>query len=246
MAKLLRSLAKVNALSFMLPLALLSAAGSASRVSTTSCQSWPAICASHLITNALEGSNRLSAASIALEALGIQDNTVVNRFAMDREDKVRGCYTSHVATLRNACATMKRQKIDKFNLLMLEDNFEVVQPSSVAHDLIQEVNTFAAAEGNSFDVIHLGYMMYVPGLRIQRSPNLGSNIVQLLASSNATAVGTSGYIISDSGAEKLLAYDQRNGGYAGVPLPNVFATLYPSTRYAVFPMLVHRSGSSVL
>jgi hypothetical protein len=63
--------------------------------------------------------------------------------------------------------------------------FQVV--SSVARFLQQQ-------ESTRWDVFHLAYMMYVPGLRFEREKG-NENVVQMVAEATA-AVGTSSYIVS--------------------------------------------------
>jgi hypothetical protein len=54
------------------------------------------------------------------------------------------------------------------------------------------------------------------------------------------SVGTSSYIISKSGVDRLLAYHDANGYQEAIP--NVMAKLYSSSRYAAYPMIFHRAG----
>jgi hypothetical protein len=66
-------------------------------------------------------------------------------------------------------------------------------------------------------------------------------IVQLICGPSS-ALGTTAYLINRRGIEALVANDDRTGGYCGVPIPDTMARLFPKSRYAAFPMPMHRAS----
>ena len=51
-----------------------------------------------------------------------------------------------------------------------------------------------------------------------------------------SAVGTSAYMVSKSGVESMLA-DYRANKFTDA-VPNIMAKLFPSSRYAAYPMVI--------
>jgi hypothetical protein len=141
---------------------------------------------------------------------------------------------------------MRRANRDQYHVLVLEDNIALAYEGSTNQSVATALKSIATLLQSSVtcDVLHLGYMMYVPALRVRSMREEGHDgIVQLFSTSNATAVGTSAYIISAQGVRKLLQYDAQQGGYVpGKAIPNVMAEVFPDSRYALYPMLLHRSG----
>ena len=114
-----------------------------------------------------------------------------------------------------------------------------------------------------WDVFHLAYMMYVPGLslhptdtdnsdtntnnsddaaaatRAAGNRNRRRSVVRMRADAQAS-VGTSAYVISRSGVDAFLAHHAAHGYTEAVP--NVMATLFPATRFAAYPMPLHRAA----
>jgi hypothetical protein len=209
-------------------------------------RSWDFLHESFLITTADESSTRMQSTKGVLSRLEL-DKITLKKFAVDREDKVRGCYTSHMAVLREVSHAMQKQNRDSYYVLMLEDNIALAYENSANQavlEALQSIGSFLNSAAVTCDVLHLGYMMYVPGLRARSLRQEGHpGIVQLFSTSNATAIGTSAYFISAQGVQKLLQYDVAQGGYVpGKAIPNVMAEVFPDSRYALYPMLLHRSG----
>jgi hypothetical protein len=117
-----------------------------------------------------------------------------------------------------------------------------------------------------WDVFHLAYMMYVPGLSLHPTDTDNSDhtdtknsddaaaatsatpraagsrkrsVVRMRADAQAS-VGTSAYVISRSGVDAFLAHHAAHGYTEAVP--NVMATLFPATRFAAYPMPLHRAA----
>lgn len=134
-------------------------------------------------------------------------------FKPDDGDRVRGCYTSHISVLKEIQKKFKSRK--DYRVLVLEDNLETTL--RMDKNVINSVGGFMDNNAGDWDVFHLAYMMYVPGLSLKKLPyaeGLGDdykkNIVQMLADSSSS-VGTSAYGISKSGVEQILTYDKANG-----------------------------------
>ncbi len=89
---------------------------------------WSFIDAAFLITcpNA-DGSNpRLDKAWRQIEQVGLADLTEVREFGTDNEDRVRGCYTSHITVLSEAEKRFAdRDPSEPLNVLVLEDNLSI-------------------------------------------------------------------------------------------------------------------------
>lgn len=211
----------------------------ASSSSTSPAVDWSFLDAVYLITASPNGkpASRVETVRIELEKAGLWDKTLVKAFKTDDEDRVRGCYASHMAVLKEVQSKFKTKK--EYRVLILEDNLEATAGltpqvvSSVARFLRQQEDT-------RWDVFHLAYMMYVPGLRFEREKN-NENVVQMVAEATA-AVGTSSYIVSKAGVDTLLRHDKEKRGFQGDAIPNVMSELFPSTRFASYPMVFHRAG----
>ena len=81
-------------------------------------------------------------------------------------------------------------------------------------------------------------MMYVPGLSLAKLPR--SNDIVRMYSDAGSSVGTSAYIISQTGIKSVLS-KHREQGYTEA-IPNIMAQLFPDSRYAAYPMMFHRAG----
>jgi len=92
--------------------------------------------------------------------------------------------------------------------------------------------------------VHLAYIMYVPGLSVEgiggEADPWDGRIVRLRCNADSV-LGTTAYVISRSGLDAVLA-EHRRVGYVDA-IPNVMARLFPSSRYAAFPMPLHRAAS---
>jgi hypothetical protein len=172
------------------------------------------------------------------------DKVKVVKFKTDNEDRVRGCYTSHMSVLRQVQKTFGKK--DDYRVLILEDNIEIT--SGMSDTVIEAVADFVEKK-QSWDVFHLAYMMYVPGLKLQKLASIkeeeetavvdNGNIVRMIAE-EGVAVGTSSYIVSKSGLQALLKYDNEMGFTDAIP--NIMSKLFPVSRYAAYPMVFHRAG----
>jgi len=175
-----------------------------------------------------------------------------------------GCYTSHIKVLEEISQRYPhgRQEAGRlYYALVLEDNLELTRVhdraqdgEGVMRDLRRFVGDGPVRESSSsstgsisdsdrsiskqWDVLHLAYMMYVPNLNLKRTDSY-DHVVQMIADQNA-AVGTSAYLISSTGVDKVLTRHAERGYVDAIP--NVMSQLFPESRYAVYPMLFHRAG----
>ena len=197
---------------------------------------WSFLDGVYLITTSLDGNKRLEHTKGQLTDVGLWDRVNVKVFPPDNEDRVRGCYTSHIAVLEEISVKYKNKP--NYSVLILEDNLEITR----RHDTntIESVSNFVKSTNDygKWDAFHLGYMMYVPGLNLIKSET--KNIVHMYTDVG-TAVGTSAYIISKSGVAKILNHHKEYGYTEAIP--NIMALLFPDTRYAPYPMLFHRAAS---
>jgi len=210
---------------------------------------WSFVDAAYLITcPSSDGRNpRLDAAWRQLQAIGLDSKTEVCEFSTDDEDRVRGCYMSHISVLEKAASHFaSRDRSEGLNILVLEDNLSI--SPRIAQDTLDSVADFFlhSRQNNDgvgikeWDMVHLAYNMYVPGLSVKRIPK-ESHVIQLRCNANS-ALGTTAYMISRSGLDRLLSEHRRTGYIPGDAIPNLMARLFPKSRYAAFPMPLHRSA----
>lgn len=235
-------------------------------------EDWKFLDAIYLITTDKSKSSRLQQTQQALQDCQLSNLVQIRSFPTDDENRVRGCYTSHIKVLKEIQRQFARKT--QYQVLILEDNLEMTP--NVRREIIQAMESFLTSSP-SWDIFHLAYMMYVPGLKLlqlNRHPailtsssneedNTNNNdisgqstsqidyrqfpwskhIVQMFAEKTAV-VGTSAYIISKHGVERLLQHDARYGFTEAIP--NIMASLFPTTRFACYPMLFHRAGRTIL
>lgn len=214
----------------------------------------------YLVTTSGANNNRLGMAKSQLEEAGLWDGVTVRTFPVDTADKVRGCYNSHIAVLQEIQNKYKWKLKRNYHALILEDNLETAQGMQIP-EVLQSVRSFITQSAG--DVCYLAYMMYVPGMSLKRIKpattngrsrlnmategsiaDVSDHVVQMRSQGGSAVVGTTAYIISASGVDKILRYDRENKGYvSGEAIPNVMAKIFASTRFAAYPMLFHRSGT---
>ena len=176
---------------------------------------WDFIDAVYLITTTLSSTtDRLEKTKEQLEKVGLLDKVKVKTFVPDDEDRVRGCYTSHIKVITEIDKQLGRKK--DYKVLILEDNLEAT--GGMRPEILDSIQDFLVAPQREWDVFHLAYMMYVPGLSLSKLPE--KNIVRMTATQQA-AVGTSAYLISKSGVKSMLE-DYRQNSYTEA-VPNILA-----------------------
>lgn len=200
-------------------------------LSTSSLPDWSFVDDVFLITTTSPNNDRLELTKQQLQKCNLWDRVQVRQFQPDDGDRVRGCYTSHVEIMQEIQQRHKGKQ--DYRCIVVEDNLEVTQRCST--DVIDSVGEFVSSNGG-WEVFHLAYMMYVPGLSLHK---IGGSVVQMQATAQAS-VGTSAYIISKSGVDRFLANHAQHGYTEAVP--NIMAELFPTTRYAAYPMPLHRAA----
>mmetsp|Transcript_20218 Transcript_20218/g.22596 ORF Transcript_20218/g.22596 Transcript_20218/m.22596 type:complete len:406 (+) Transcript_20218:373-1590(+) len=219
---------------------------------------WSFLDGVYLITcpNADPGGRRLEQAREILEKANLWDMVEIKAFDTDDEDRIRGCYTSHISVLEDAKKKLllssssnnilkemfqniftlssdsnllnSNNMIQKKKILVLEDNIGLTGKLDVTG--LQAIRKYVESDDNEWDVMHLAYIPYVPSLVV--SPSETDRIVQL-SCGIGSALGTTAYIIQDSAIEILLRQDREQSYYAAIP--DVMAELFPDTRFAAFP-----------
>lgn len=226
---------------------------------------WSFVDAVYLITcpNADPGSVRLNNAKGILSDLGLMDKVEIKEFETDDEDRIRGCYTSHISVLQDAIGQIEQNGSslgDKTNkdfwqqlssifidpptsksdndsngerrqarVMVLEDN--IGTSGCLDQSTLDAVSSFTSRPDSSWDMIHLSYIPYVPNLLVSKTDD--SNVVKL-SCGIGSALGTTAYIINESGMKSLLREHNEKGYYAAIP--DVMALQFPETRYASFPV----------
>jgi len=201
---------------------------------------WSFLDAAYLITCPDDdGSNpRLDRVLPLLRQVGLGDLVEVRSFERDDADRIRGCYSSHISVLQEAQRRVEGKR--ECNILVLEDNIDVSpRLSSDTLAAVREYVTDPAAGPR--DMVHLAYIMYVPGLRVERTSGARERIVRLLCTPDSV-LGTTAYLVTRSGLDALLAEHARHGYSHGDAIPNVMARLFPESRYAASPMPFHRAA----
>ena len=150
---------------------------------------WSFLDATYVITcPAADGSNpRLDGARRALAEVGL-DDWEPREFEPDDEDRVRGCYTSHIAVLEEAGRRFAGK--EDVNVLVIEDNLSL--STRLCGSTLEAVRTFLSGSGVARDVMHLAYIMYVPGLAVERVQRPGGGeeeSIVLLKSSIDSVLG---------------------------------------------------------
>lgn len=203
---------------------------------------WSFIDAAYVITcPQADGSNpRLDRAWSQLQAVGLDTRCEVAEFQPDDEDRIRGCYTSHISVLEAAAARFADKPADEpLNILVLEDNLSI--SPRISQGTLDSIKRFLSAGSTmgARDMVHLAYIMYVPGLSVETIPS-EEHVVRLKCNADSV-LGTTAYIISRSGLDAIMA-EHRRAGYVDA-IPNVMARLFPESRFAAFPMPLHRAAT---
>ena len=194
---------------------------------------WSLIDTGYLITcpNGDPESLRLKRSLEIIKSVRLEDKMTTLEFETDDEDRIRGCYNSHIETLKRAKRDLSSS--NKYSVLVMEDNVSV-SPNLSASTLS---SLAAFSSRNQWDMLHLAYIMYVPSLVVTKTASPG---VVRLSTGSQSALGTTCYVISEAGVDALLARHEEKG-YT-LPIPDLMAELFPESRYAASPMLFHRAS----
>jgi len=213
----------------------------------------------YLITcpNADPNSERLNKAKDILDKVGLLDQVEVKEFDTDDEDRIRGCYASHISVLKDGLrdirSSTKNTKggndwlsslLSMFDdessepkssesstkpkcIMVLEDNLEF--SGSISSETLNSVADYLESDKGA-DMIHLSYIPYVPNLVVSKTDD--KNIVSL-STGQSSALGTTAYVITEKAIETLLQEDAKNGYRA--PIPDVMAEQFPESRFSAYP-----------
>ena len=204
---------------------------------------------------------RIQSTKIILDEVNLLDSVTIKEFETDDEDRVRGCYTSHVSVFRDILETNSRKSsraksgfnfLDVFqirddsssgdenvNALVFEDNLSLGNKVLV-QDTIDAVSNFVENNENDWDVIHLAYIPYVPDLQVSKTKD--KRIVKLSTSNQQSALGTTAYIINSKAMKRIIEEDDRKG-YT-VSIPDAMADLFGESRYALNPTAFVRAPAT--
>ncbi|GMI07512.1 hypothetical protein TrRE_jg3493 [Triparma retinervis] len=165
--------------------------------------------------------------------LGLANIVEVKKFQTDDEDRIRGCYNSHIEIYKEIASRYKGAS--DYSVLVLEDN--ISQSPLLSQSTLSNLASFQSRRQGGWDMLHLAYIMYVPGLQVTKTDMGG---VVSLKTGEQAALGTTAYVISKRGVDALLEYHEKFG-YT-IAIPDLMARLFPSSRYAAHPMMFHRAS----
>ena len=227
---------------------------------------WSFLDGVYLITcpNADPGGARLERAKAILDGVGLLEKLQIKEFNTDDENRIRGCYTSHISVLADVLeskngkgqknifldglfgpimsktkpSSSESMKERDLNVLVLEDNL-ALSSGQLKQGLIDSVAKYTSTNAD-WDMIHLSYNPYVPDLKLSRTKS--KDIVKL-SCGVGSAVGTTAYIINTKAIKRLLEdHEENNGFYA--PIPDVMAKLFPESRYSTNPTIFVRAPNT--
>eukprot|EP00531_Pseudo-nitzschia_arenysensis_P015357 CAMPEP_0116116100 /NCGR_PEP_ID=MMETSP0329-20121206/857_1 /TAXON_ID=697910 /ORGANISM="Pseudo-nitzschia arenysensis, Strain B593" /LENGTH=364 /DNA_ID=CAMNT_0003609571 /DNA_START=217 /DNA_END=1311 /DNA_ORIENTATION=- len=202
---------------------------------------------------------RIKSTKSILEEVNLLDSVTIKEFETDDEDRVRGCYTSHVSVFRDALESNSKQSRTQsgFNfleifqtkddvskvkddaaILIFEDNVNLSNKALV-QETIDAISNFVQNE-KDWDVIHLAYIPYVPDLQVSKTDD--KRIVKLSTSNQQSALGTTAYIINSKAMKRIIEEDDKNG-YT-VSIPDAMADLFGESRYALNPTVFVRAPAT--
>lgn len=236
---------------------------SAVSTSTMAALDWSFLDAVYLIhcPNGDTDRTRIQATKSILDGVNLLDSVTIKEFETDDEDRVRGCYTSHVSVFRDIVESNSRQSSqansgfnfldvfqikgdssngnDDVNALIFEDNLSLGNKVLV-QETIDAVSNFIQNDENDWDVIHLAYIPYVPDLKVSKTND--KRIVKLSTSNQQSALGTTAYIINSRAMKRIIEQDDRKG-YT-VSIPDAMADLFGESRYALSPTAFVRAPAT--
>lgn len=229
---------------------------------------WSFLDGVYLITcpNADPEGERIEKAQRFLDGAGLLDRVQIKEFDTDDENRIRGCYTSHISVMRDIiaeCSSKKSNQPFSFDLLqffdqndrqtsqsikdddsddvmvlVLEDNL-FMRSSSVQQSTIDRIKSFCRNTPD-WDMILLSYIPYVPNLKVSKTRDDG---IVKLSCGVGSALGTTAYIINGKAMKSLLQDDKDKGGFYA-PIPDVMAEVFPESRYAVNPTMFLRAPNT--
>lgn len=179
------------------------------------------------------GGERLKRSNKILTNVGLSDKIEVREFETDDEDRIRGCYNSHIEVYKEVQREMQGR--EDYSVLVIEDNVSI--SPKLSQSTLSNLETFQKSNPSSWDMLHLAYIMYVPGLSVGRTSMDG---VVGLTTGEQAALGTTAYIVSKKGVDEMMEYHGKFG-YT-IAIPDLMARLFPNSRFAANPMMFHRAS----
>jgi hypothetical protein len=210
---------------------------------------------------------RLSSTTKILKYVNLLENVSIKEFETDDENRVRGCYNSHLTVYRevlrkdnNDDINNKKTKTGLFNLkslfptnsrglsnnrnvLILEDNL-ALNGKVISQQTLDSIAAFLQSNQDTWDVMHLAYIPYVPDLQISKINHHHKMDIVKLSTGIGSALGTTAYIINTAAMKRLVQEDDWNGGFHQLPIPDVMAKLFGESRYASNPTLFVRAPTT--
>lgn len=220
------------------------------------------VCLIHCPNGDVDGS-RIKSTKGILDEVNLLDSVTIKEFDTDDEDRVRGCYSSHISVFRDilrknskpssiplatfdffgvfgkSSVVPDEDESDDLNVLIFEDNL-FLGNRKLTQETIDAVSDFIQKNKDGWDVIHLAYIPYVPDLQISKTDD--KRIVKLSTSNTQSALGTTAYIINSKAMKQLVEEDYKNG-YT-VSIPDAMATLFGESRYALNPTAFVRAPAT--
>jgi len=236
---------------------------SAASTSTSATLDWSFLDSIYLIhcPNGDTDGTRIKSTKNIFDELNLLDSVVIKEFETDDEDRVRGCYTSHISVFRDIIEADSRQSsrmssgfnfLDVFqkrkdrsydnndlNVLIFEDNVNLGNKILV-QNTVDAISNLVQNNENQWDVIHLAYIPYVPDLQVSKTND--KRIVKLSTSNKQSALGTTAYIINSRAMKRIIEEDDKNG-YT-VSIPDAMADLFGESRYALNPTAFVRAPAT--
>jgi len=233
----------------------------AALTSTSAALDWSFLDAVYLIhcPNADINGERIKSTKGIFDEVNLLDSVVVKEFETDDDDRVRGCYTSHVSVFRDILENRQssglsnnfnifdvfQKRTDPFddkndlNVLIFEDNVNLGN-KNLEQNTIDAISDFVKNNENEWDVIHLAYIPYVPDLTVSKTTD--KRIVKLSTSNTQSALGTTAYIINSRAMKRIVDEDDKNG-YT-LSIPDAMANLFGESRYALNPTAFVRAPAT--
>jgi len=230
---------------------------------TSSPLDWEFLDAIYLIhcPNGDSDGSRIKLTKNILGKVNLLERVKIKEFETDDEDRVRGCYTSHVSIFRDIIENDSRRTsqiptgfkfLDIFqkrkdpsnnendmNILIFEDNVDLGN-KLLQQTTVDVISNFIRNNENQWDIIHLAYIPYVPDLKISKTDD--ERIVKLSTSNKQSALGTTAYIINSRAMKRIIEEDDKNG-YT-VSIPDMMADLFGQSRFALNPTLFIRAPAT--
>ena len=235
------------------------------RIESKAALDWSFLDDVYLITcpNGDADGNRIKSTKSILDEVNLLDTVTIKEFETDDEDRVRGCYRSHVSVFRDILKTSSKSSPanggfnfldifqkkddsddvptegDDVKALIFEDNLSLGN-REIVQETIDAVSNFIGNNENNWDVIHLAYIPYVPDLKVSKTDD--KRIVKLSTSNQQSALGTTAYIINSKAMKRIVEEDDRKG-YT-ISIPDAMAELFGDSRYALNPTAFVRAPAT--